>query len=542
MYSLLIVDDEPAIREGMQTLIEWERLGFRGAGLAADGMEGLRLYRELRPDLVLVDIRMPKMNGLELVEEIRRLDSGCRILVLSGHADFSYAQQAIRYGIEGYLLKPVDEEELEQYAARIARSLDAQSGTEADPAKRREDALLALLAGDAEEALALAAEAGRAGLFPGARAEAEGTAGGREAAAADLWRLLHGGARGGRVLLAEAGLEDGLEQTEFRRRLEAGAAARGLGPVFEAGASLGLLIPGGEAALRAAAKLLEESAGEGGFTAAAGSCREDPAAAARSLQEAQELMGLRFLLEPGRIHTERPALLAAQAPGHSASSAALAADGRDDDARLAELALALSRAVETGGMAGIVASLDEAAASLAAGNASRPAFSSAMAELMTLVMAELGRHGGTSADGRHGSLAASVYRHAKWCTMREELAAGLSAVQQSLDASDSGSVLRRMTGFIERHYSEPLRLETLAELFGYNSGYLGKLFKSHAGVSFNAYLDRLRIERAIAMLEGGMKVRQAAEKVGYANVDYFHAKFKKYTGKSPSFYKKTGES
>ncbi|WP_048744947.1 hypothetical protein [Paenibacillus sp. P22] len=121
-------------------------------------------------------------------------------------------------------------------------------------------------------------------------------------------------------------------------------------------------------------------------------------------------------------------------------------------------------------MAGIVASLDEAAASLAAGNASRPAFSSAMAELMTLVMAELGRHGGTSADGRHGSLAASVYRHAKWCTMREELAAGLSAVQQSLDASDSGSVLRRMTGFIERHYSEPLRLETLAELFGYNSG------------------------------------------------------------------------
>ncbi|ASS67141.1 MULTISPECIES: response regulator [unclassified Paenibacillus] len=537
MYSLLIVDDEPAIREGMQTLIEWERLGFRVAGLAADGLEGLRLYRELAPDLILVDIRMPRMNGLELVEEIRRRDSACRIMVLSGHADFSYAQQAIRYGIEGYLLKPVDEDELEQYAARIARSLDEERGKAADPAKRREEALLALLAGDAEGALSIAADAGRAGMLPGA----QGEAGGRDASGAELWRLLHGGAPGGRVLLAEAGLADGQEQAEFRRRLEAGAAARGLGPVFEAGASLGLLIPSGESALRSAAKLLEESAGEGGFTAAAGRCAEEPPAAARSLLEAQELMALRFLLEPGRIHTERPAMVAAETSGDAASSAARAADGRDD-ARLAELALALSRAVETGGMSGIVASLDEAAASLAAGNASRPAFSSAMAELMTLVMAELGRHGGAPADGRHGALAASVYRHAKWSSMREELAAGLSAVQQSLDASDSGSVLRRMTGFIERHYGEPLRLETLAELFGYNSGYLGKLFKSHTGVSFNAYLDRLRIERAIAMLEGGMKVRQAAEKVGYANVDYFHAKFKKYTGKSPSFYKKPSES
>ena len=102
-------------------------------------------------------------------------------------------------------------------------------------------------------------------------------------------------------------------------------------------------------------------------------------------------------------------------------------------------------------------------------------------------------------------------------------------------------VIQRMMAFMERHYSEPLRLESMAEMFGYNSGYLGKLFKSHTGLSFNACLNGCGYQRAIALLEGGMRVRQAAEQVGYASVDYFHAKFKKATGKSPSSYKKNSD-
>ena len=191
-----------------------------------------------------------------MIQAIRRIDSRCRILVLSGHADFALAQQAICCGIEGYLLKPVDEVELEQYAQRIARSLDAERGREgrADgPQERRAAALRALLAGEAEAARSLAAAASGAGApEPGCGAAA-------------LWRLLHGGSGGG-VLLAEPEPATGEAQAAFRRRLAEAAAARGLGPVFDDGPACGLLLPGGMAALSSAEDLLAAAAGPQGYT------------------------------------------------------------------------------------------------------------------------------------------------------------------------------------------------------------------------------------------------------------------------------------
>jgi two-component system response regulator YesN len=78
----------------------------------------------------------------------------------------------------------------------------------------------------------------------------------------------------------------------------------------------------------------------------------------------------------------------------------------------------------------------------------------------------------------------------------------------------------------------------LADIFGYNSAYLGKLFKDFTGDNFNDYLNKTRIEKAKEFLQAGMKVSQAAEKAGYKDVDYFYRMFKRYTGDIPSAYKK----
>ena len=114
----------------------------------------------------------------------------------------------------------------------------------------------------------------------------------------------------------------------------------------------------------------------------------------------------------------------------------------------------------------------------------------------------------------------------------------LNKVITSLNVGDHEDQLKKLVDFIHRNYQENLKLESLAKVFDYNSAYLGKIFKNHTGEYFNTYLDMVRMENAKKLLSGGMKVYQVAEKVGYSNVDYFHNKFKKYIGMSPSNFRK----
>lgn len=108
MYQIVIADDEATIRNGLSQLIASYQMGLTVAALAGDGQEALDAVQRFRPQLLLIDINMPRMNGLEAIRQIRRLDPDMKILILSGYDDFSYAQQAMEYGVFTYLLKPVD--------------------------------------------------------------------------------------------------------------------------------------------------------------------------------------------------------------------------------------------------------------------------------------------------------------------------------------------------------------------------------------------------------------------------------------------------
>ena len=109
----------------------------------------------------------------------------------------------------------------------------------------------------------------------------------------------------------------------------------------------------------------------------------------------------------------------------------------------------------------------------------------------------------------------------------------------ALGNSSRKSVLDDILHYIDHNYSQNLKLEMIAPLFGYNSSYLGKIFTKSVGESFNSYVDHVRVQHAIDLLtENKYKVYEIAEQVGYINVDYFHKKFKKYTGVSPAEYRK----
>ncbi|AIQ45802.1 hypothetical protein R70723_07845 [Paenibacillus sp. FSL R7-0273] len=126
MRKVLIVDDEPWVAYGISRLIDWERLGFRIIGEAYDGASAWQQVMQEQPELVISDIRMPGLDGLELLENIKRSGLPTQVVLISGYADFSYAQQAIRHGAFDYLLKQVEQDQLEDAAKRVGEFLDAR--------------------------------------------------------------------------------------------------------------------------------------------------------------------------------------------------------------------------------------------------------------------------------------------------------------------------------------------------------------------------------------------------------------------------------
>lgn len=128
MYSYMIVDDEKAIRESISKVIDFEKYGFSLCATARDGKEAMGKTKKLRPDLVLLDIRMPKLDGLGYLKELKEHElEDTKVLILSGFSDFTYAKTALKYGARGYLTKPLDEDEMIDLLKEIKEELDKKN-------------------------------------------------------------------------------------------------------------------------------------------------------------------------------------------------------------------------------------------------------------------------------------------------------------------------------------------------------------------------------------------------------------------------------
>ncbi|MDE6319575.1 MAG: response regulator, partial [Lachnospiraceae bacterium] len=153
---VMLVDDEPFILQGLSRLIDWEGEGCEIVKMAADGREALDYLTENEADLIITDIRMPQVNGIELLERIREEKvTDAYVVILSGYSDFKYAQAAIRYEAMEYLLKPVQKEQLLTIIRKVAESRDVSRQEELDTKRMQRGYLLqnmsALLQGRADE-------------------------------------------------------------------------------------------------------------------------------------------------------------------------------------------------------------------------------------------------------------------------------------------------------------------------------------------------------------------------------------------------------
>ena len=515
MIKVLIVDDEPKLREGMRTLIPWEEEGYTVVATAANGFEALDKFHALEPGLVIADIRMPGMDGLELISELRKENPHCHVLILSGYADFEYAKRAISYHIDGYLLKPVDEDELISYLQGLRETISMEERLSewqtAGPAKNNEVLLRELLlpretGADSGEA---AAELGLEGCSC-------------EVILLELTRLNKG--------------ED-IREEQVRSVLEQYWQQENRGLFFTLPPYMGILLREpleNEVDRNMLWQELHSIIAKEGleFQAAAGGAAAGPEEAFRSFATARERLADAFFGQKDTLLCGKPDDW--NEPVRDREEL----EEEPDPERDVEVQLLL--AVEAGSgevVKGLTGQIVRGLVHM------RREEAYIKDNLMRIVSSTIARLEAANPDTRaviagQASPMGEVYSSGNLHDVERLISAYMVQISGLINSGGRGDEIKRITDLIQRRYNENLKLGSLSEIFNYNSAYLGKMFKNQVGEHFNTYLDKVRIENAKQLLTQGMKVYEVAERVGYMNSDYFNAKFRKYVGVSPTAFRK----
>ncbi|PDO10468.1 MAG: hypothetical protein BLM47_06970 [Candidatus Reconcilbacillus cellulovorans] len=554
-YSVVLVDDEPFAREGLKRLIDWKACGFEICGEAADGQEALDLIERLRPDVAVVDLRMPGLDGLEVVRiaaEERRLP--VRFLIASGYGEFDYARRAMRYGVCDFLTKPIDPDELCDALETVRRKLEekmerlrpAGAQNEADaPLWLERLVALSIVGGstpivatarktelgggpaDGEANTDLSADA-PAGLNPVCyaivernepwRPQTAGSGGVRPKALSAEWTkagflravkrlcgrdvrvISHMPAHDRIGFLVEAAhlAASGLGLREFLAELRRALAEEWSAPAaVYAGTPVGGV---GELALSVrsawavAARAYDADDGGGifGSSASCGRKFQKPAGFAQVGATDEERIRA-FIEEAEAMPDERLPDTVRRLIDDMLQS------GLDTDT-VRQTACSIVRH-----FAALVASLGGDAASMPA--------------LREALSSEDARR--TRADLE--AMLVDVAREASACLRRLRRECGLP---------------RAVRAFVDEHYGEPLSLKTVSKRFYVNAAHLGRTFKRAFGLSFGDYLFEVRLREAKKLLrDTDLRVSEIAERVGFRNADYFSARFFRAVRMTPTEYR-----
>lgn len=508
--NVLIADDEPSILEGLKCIIDWEALGFTICATASNGVDALEKILNLKPDLVLMDIRMPRMLGIDVIENARRNGYTGKFIILSGMSDFAYAQKAMHLKTDFYLTKPIDDEELEQAVISVREGLlntqKELSHFQQYREKAKDTILIDLLLG----------KPGSNGYdFCDLRLNA------------NVYQVVIYENYNQEHFQANWSFEDLFHST--------GLSAGAFDSVWLDNRNVVLLK--GSSAMDRFDNMLEHyrnnpqkgSPLESLFLMY-GRRVTSPEEVHLSYEDTLRLSSRRFFCAPGQH------LLAFNdLPAREESSCFLKPEQCED------YSATISNAIQSRNRSMIASTLSELERLAFECSNSILDIKHFLTEVYLQVKQKLQGLYGTLDLPLPATTSAITYIENKYYLY--EIILFLSKqfdlfIKALCPASASG-IIDDILYYIEHNYKKSLKLETIAPLFGYNSSYLGKLFTAKTGTSFNSWLDQVRINHSKELLnDPALKVYEIAERVGYKNVDYFHKKFKKYVGESPAEYRK----
>lgn len=508
--KVLIADDEEIIREGLKLVVDWRKLGFSICGEADNGDDALKRILELEPDLVLLDIRMPNLQGNEIVQLAREHNYKGHFIILSGFTDFKYAQAAIRYGVDFYLTKPIDEDELYQaiHSVKTALQIDQQqTDTMIHYREKAKHTILRdiLLNSSNLSAINLAeinlvASVYQVVIYENYNQETSNLI----YSFAELLKVTKQGYHSfehikihkkDAILLksnfAIERLQDFLKHYEVRPQKGS--------PMDSLFISYGRLV-------------------------------HKPEDIHCSYEDALTLLNRRFFCEQNQHTIGYKQLPNFENTIYMASSV--------EATKYSETLCNSIQSYQHNILADTLSTLEKNLYHTKKDISSIKLF---LADVYLQIKQTI-QHIYNAIDIPFPTnfwvidfIESRSYLYEIILFFSEQF----EMIMNAIGNSSNDSVWNDIIHYINHNYQDNLKLENIAPLFGYNSSYLGKIFSKKMGENFNSYIDHVRINHSKKLLlQNNLKVYEVADQVGYKNVDYFHKKFKKYVGESPAEFRR----
>jgi len=523
----LLVDDEIHILTNLSKVLPWEEMGFEVVLLAKNGKEALEIASKHRPDLILSDIRMPVMDGIQLLQELREREIPCEILLLTGYQEFEYARTAIRYGVKDYICKPINYFELEETVRGIAKQIREKRKN-----LNKEQRL--------NQVVDLANENFLLHSLLGQETDAEGL----------LWDDEDGSKEQRRYAMLLLDLEGyshrSIAWTLHERKAWNLHIKHALKDVF------GVVLPG--------LTVLQIREGEWClvFPSPSGDRTVDEHALMpgferiRQLIRSKEELPVRMCMAAGPhglqeislvYHRLQHRLILGAAQEGFVKADALPTDDFAPDQDAMEVQWGWIEQLGTGLRNGSGEVLERIAGELKSyigGLDERQAC--AAEKLMHYLLIHLLR------EMRELQMLPGEQEEGLWKRLREPMSLKellsiivslIEHARSSLSAKKSSELLMMSAqNYIQNHLGRDFGIEDIADYLGISSSYFCLLFKNHFGETFVEYLTKQRMEMAKCLLRTSERsIAQIGSSIGYQERRYFTKVFQKYTGMTPSDYR-----
>lgn len=512
--KVMIIDDEPNIREGLKTLIDWEKLHCTIIGEAQNGVEGIDKILLLVPDLVIVDIKMPEIDGIQLIETITKQGVKTEFIVLSGYQDFNYAKRAMECGVNHYILKPIEEELLEQKVSKIYDSwihnMEKQIAQEHQCQLSKEQMIKYLAMGHEEVEPYINSEAGYEEL--------------------NHWYELNLPWQSYTVLLVDT-IEEKLnfkERDLMKRYFNERVHNKCQEICFEIEGLFGIVIKNRKfdkhyGSLEFLRKWVFKNFNKEAIITI-GITVKELNELSRSYAFAKYLMDHRFLYGNQTILQEQSI--------HQRNKGPYTSYEKDETE--------LYQAVCTNQQDLVNQLLEEMRSFMETSGWNSERVKAFYLHIYVSVMTSLieHQHGLLEREFLSPKVFETLYHQSNLFKLHGFIKYQFLTICGYIEEMKPQKTLGKVIDYIEHHFQEDMKIETLSKLFHYSNNYLGKQLKKETGKSFNSILDELRIEEAQKLLKNTeLRIYEVSKRTGFNDPDYFTTKFKKQTGLSPKEYR-----